>query len=76
MVFQVLVDEQGVQGGGIEPGEEHVDHDGHIDFPVFHSQGEVFVVVLEFLGSGVVVGLEIPVVVGNRRFQVIARNLG
>lgn len=53
---QVLVHEQGVQGFGIESCQEDVDHDYHVDLTVLETHGEIFVVVLELLGTGVVTG--------------------
>ena len=34
MGAQVFVDEEGVEGGGVEAGEEHVHDDDQVDFPV------------------------------------------
>lgn len=46
---QALVDPQRVQGRGVEPGQEHVDHDHHVDVSVLDPPGEVLVVVLELV---------------------------
>ena len=70
---QVLVDPQRVERGGIEPGEEHVDHDHQVDLASLQPQREVLVVVLEAVGRGVEAGAEHLVVVLDRVLQEAAR---
>ena len=73
--FQVLVHPQGVQGGGVEAGEEHIHHDEQIQFLVFHPQGNVLVVVLELVAVGGIVGAEHLVVVPDGSVQKIPAGL-
>ena len=75
MHFQVLVHPQGVQGGGVEAGEEHIHHDEQIQFLVFHPQGNVLVVVLELVAVGGIVGAEHLVVVTDGGVQKIPAGL-
>ena len=63
---QVLVDPQGVEGLGVEAGEEHVHDDDQVDAPVGQGLGEALVVAFESRGIAAVVGPELLVVVGDR----------
>ena len=38
MHFQIFVHPKGVEGGGIEAGQEHIDHDQQVKLLVFHPQ--------------------------------------
>ena len=69
--FQVFIHPQGVQGGGVKAGEEHIHHDEQIQFLVFHPQGNVLVVVLELVAVGGIVGAEHLVVVPDGSVQKI-----
>lgn len=69
--FQVFIHPQGVQGGGVKAGEEHIHHDEQIQFLVFHPQGNVLVVVLELVAVGGIVGVEHLVVVPDGSVQKI-----
>jgi len=73
MAFQVLVRPQGVERGGIKAGQEHVDHDRHIQLALFQALRQILVVVLELVCRGVEAGAEQGVVVLDRGFQKIAR---
>ena len=69
--LQVLVHPEGVQGGGVKAGEEHIHHDQQIQFLVFHPQGDILVVILEFVTVGGVVGVEHLVVVPDGGIQKV-----
>lgn len=73
--FQIFVHPKGVQGGGVEAGQEHVDHDEQVQLIVLHPQGHVFIVILELFPGGVVVGVEHLVVVLNGLLQKISAAL-
>ena len=49
VLAEVFVDPEGVEGRGVKSGKEHVDDEEDIDFAVFDAQGDIFVVVLEFV---------------------------
>ena len=49
VVLEVLVNPKRVERLGIEAGEEHVDHDDHVELTILHAFGQVLVVVLELL---------------------------
>lgn len=49
MLAEVFVDPEGVEGCGVKAGEEHVDDEENVDFAIFDAQGDVFIVVLEFV---------------------------
>jgi len=46
---QVLVYPQGIEGGGIKAGKEHIDNKQQVHFPVFHTLGDILIVVLKIL---------------------------
>lgn len=73
VVTEIFIDPERVERGGVESGQEHVHHDQKVDFAVLHPQRNVFVVVLELLGGGVVTGLKHRVVIGDGRFKKVAR---
>ena len=75
VLLEVLVDPEGIEGRSVEAGEEHVYDDEDVDLAVFDAQGEVFVVVLEFVGRGVKSGVEGSVVVDDCGFEEVARGL-
>lgn len=62
---QRLVHPQGVERLGVDPGEEHVDHDDQVDRPLRQPPGDVLVVALEALCARVVGGAELRVVVAD-----------
>ncbi len=71
MHLQVLVDPEGVERRRVEPGQKHVDDDEQVELPVFHPQGHVLVIVLEFLARGIVIGVEHFIVVVNGALEKI-----
>ena len=66
MRAQRLVHPQSVERLGVEPGEEHVDHDDQVDGPLRQPPRDVLVVALEALRARVVGGAELSVVVTDR----------
>ena len=74
--FQIFVHPKGVEGGGIETGQEHIDHDQQVKLLVFHPQRDILVIILETLAVGGVVGAEHSVVIPDGRFQKIPVGLG
>lgn len=71
MHLQVLVHPEGVQGGGVKAGEEHIHHDQQIQLLVFHPQGNILVVVLELVAVSGVVGVEHLIVVPDGCVQKV-----
>ena len=49
MLAEVFVDPEGIEGRGVKAGEKHVDDEEDVDFAVFDTQGDIFVVVLKFV---------------------------
>lgn len=74
VVPQVLVHPQGIERGGVEAREEHVDHHQQVDLPLLHPQRQVLVVILELVGRSAVIGVEGLVIVINGLVQKIARS--
>ncbi len=72
MVFEVLVHPERVQGGSVEAGEEHVDHDSQIHLALLHAVRQVLVVVLKALRARVETGCEHGVVVADGGLQEVA----
>ena len=75
MHFQVLVHPEGVEGGGVKAGQEHVYHNEQIHFPGLHPSGKVLVVVLEPIRRGVKVGVEHSIIILNGAVQEVPRGL-
>ena len=75
MHLEVFVNPQGIQCGSVKASEEHIDHDQQVDLPVLHAQGHIFIVILELVAGGIIVGVEHPVIVPNSLFQKVARIL-
>ena len=63
MHLQVLVHPKGIQGLGIEAGQEHAYHDEDVYFLVLHAQGNVLVVVGKALGIHTVGSAESLVII-------------
>lgn len=49
VLAEVFVDPEGIKGCGVKAGEEHIDDEEDVDFAVFDTQGDIFVVVLELV---------------------------
>ena len=74
--LQVLVDPEGVDGLGVEAGEEHVDDDEQVQFTHLHLAGDVLVVVVEGVAVGAEVGAEHGVVVFEEAVHAAAGAFG
>ena len=75
MHFQVFIHPQRIQRRGVEAGQEHIDHDQQVKFLVLHPQGNILIVILEFVPVCGIVGVEHPVVVTDGRIQKITGTL-
>ena len=73
--FQVFIHPQRIQRRGVEAGQEHIDHDQQVKFLVLHPQGNILIVILEFVPVCGIVGVEHPVVVTDGRIQKITGTL-
>ena len=73
--FQVFIHPQRIQRRGVEAGQEHIDHDQQVKFLVLHPQGNILIVILEFVPVCGIVGVEYPVVVTDGRIQKITGTL-
>ena len=73
--FEVLVHPQGIQRGCIKTCEEHIYDNQQIHFPVFHSHGQVFVVVLELVRGSIKVRVERRVVILDCTFKEVTGGL-
>ena len=71
MHLQVFVHPKGVQRGGIEACQEHIDDDQQVKFLVLHAERYIFVVILEPFTIRRVVRMEHLVVVLNGGIQKI-----
>ena len=69
--FQVFVHPQRVERGGVKACQKHIYHNEKIQISVLHPQGHIFVVVLEVVPVGGIIGAKHLVVVRNGRFQKI-----
>ena len=76
MHLQVLIDPEGVDGLGVEAGEEHVDDDEQVQFAHLHLAGDVLVVVVEGVAVGAEVGAEHGVVVFEEAVHAAAGAFG
>lgn len=73
VVFEVFIDIEGIEGGAVEAGEEHVDHEQDIDLTVFHPFADVLVIVVKAPAVfGGEFGVEHFVVVMDDGFELIA----
>ena len=75
VIFEILVHPERVERGRVKACEEHVDDDQQVDLLVLHAQREVFVIALEAVVVGAVVGVEQLVVIVDSAFEKIARAL-
>jgi len=75
MHLEVLIHPQGIHGRGIKSCKEHIYNNQDIQFPVLHTHREVFIVVLEALGRGIVVTVEHLVIVLNSIVQRVSAGL-
>ncbi len=73
--LQVFVHPQGIEGGGVKAGQEHVHHDQQVQLLVLHPEGYVLVIVLEFVAGGVIVRVEHLVIVGDGALQEVPAGL-
>ena len=69
--FEVFVYPQGIQCCGVKACQKHIDHDQKINLPVFHPQGNIFIVVLKFFAGSIIIGMEHLVIVPDGLFQKI-----
>ena len=69
--LQILVYPQSVERGGIKAGQEHIDHDKQIDFPIFYPHGQVFIIVLELIGRRIKICTECRIVILDCAIQKI-----
>ena len=75
MHFEILVHPQGIQCSRIKTREEHTHNNQQVHFPVLHSHGQVFVVVLELIGGSIKVCIECSVVILNRTIEKVTGSL-
>ena len=71
MLLQVLVHPQGVERRGVEAGEQHVHHDGHVQIAVLEPEAQILVVVLELVGGRAEAAAERSVVIADRGVEEI-----
>ena len=55
ILLQVLIHPRRILRGGVEAGQEHIDHneDGHLSF--FHLHGQIFIVILKLVHRGIII---------------------
>ena len=73
--FQILVHPQGIQRRRIKAGQEHVDHNQQVKFPILHPQGNILVVILELIAVRGIIGVEHLVIVADGSIQKVTGTL-
>ena len=75
MRLQVLVYPESVQSSSIKAGQEHVYDQQQVNLTVLNPEGQILIVVLEFIARGIKIGFKGSIIVFDNTLKEITRGL-